>query len=414
MDEEKANEIVEKILSGDVKIHKLAEILNNESDAAEVRRRYLERLYSARFDAIRNAAEKINLDDIAKRNTENLIGAVQVPLGFVELIVNNKKYPVFMATTEGRLVAGVNRGASAINKSGGAKTAIINNNMTRSVIIETDGAQQSLEASRYLNSNEGRELLKNEYSKITSHGSMLDVDVYPIGRLLFVRYSADTAAAMGMNMVTIASTNITKALIDKFAERGINMRMISESGNMCTDKKPAMINIIKGRGVSVVAEAVIKKEVIEQYFNVDAEAIREINYAKNYIGSSLAGSLGHNAHIANILASTFIAYGQDIAQIVDGVNAFDDVKAMDNGDLYISVYLPALEVGTFGGGTIREAQSELLKASGVYGADDDKGVTKQRLAELIASTALAGELNLLAAEAGNELSSAHASIKRGK
>jgi len=160
-----------------------------------------------------------------------------------------------------------------------------------------------------------------------------------------------------------------------------------------------------------VAEAVVKKEALQEYFNADAKKIEEVNYAKNYIGSSLAGSLAHNAHIANILAATFIAYGQDVAQIVDGVNAIDDVRALGN-DLYISVYIPALEVGTYGGGTHRETAKELLIASGVYGEGDEKGVTKYGLAELIAAGVLAGELNLLAAEAGQELSSAHASLKK--
>lgn len=217
---------------------------------------------------------------------------------------------------------------------------------------------------------------------------------------------------MGMNMLTIASTSATDKVINELEKKGIKAKMVSESGNMCVDKKPAGINMIRGRGLSVVAEAIIKKEVLEEYFKVNAKAIEEINYAKNYIGSSLAGSLGHNAQVANILAATFIAYGQDVAQIVDGADAIDDVKALENGDLYIAVYLPSLEVGTYGGGTRRETAKELLMASGVYGEGDNEGKTKRALAELIASAALAGELNLLAAEAGEELAKAHSMLKR--
>ncbi|MFP3288843.1 MAG: hypothetical protein RXO35_00175 [Candidatus Micrarchaeota archaeon] len=129
------------------------------------------------------------------------------------------------------------------------------------------------------------------------------------------------------------------------------------------------------------------------------------------MGSTLAGA-AHNAHVANVLAATFIAYGQDVAQIVDGSMAIVDTEARGE-DLYISVYIPALEVGTYGGGTGRKTAKELLIASGVYGEGDEKGVSKYMLAELIASGVLAGELNLLAAEAGKELSSAHAALRRG-
>jgi hydroxymethylglutaryl-CoA reductase (NADPH) len=157
---------------------------------------------------------------------------------------------------------------------------------------------------------------------------------------------------------------------------------------------------------------VVKAGVLNSYFKVGSKEIEQLNYAKNYIGSSLAGSIAHNAHAANVLAASFIAYGQDVAQIVDAVNSVDDVKALENGDLYIAVYLPALEIGTYGGGTHRETAKELLMASGVYGEGDELGKSKYALAELIASGVLAGELNLLAAEAGKELAEAHSKLKR--
>ncbi|MEM0201988.1 MAG: hydroxymethylglutaryl-CoA reductase [Candidatus Micrarchaeaceae archaeon] len=405
-------EAVKKLIAGEIKSYQLSGLLRNEKTSAEARRAYIEDKYSVKIKA---AAETlIDFDDAAKRNIENMIGAVQMPLGYVEMRVDGKESPIFMATTEGKLIAGINRGASAINNSGGTKTTAIKNGMSRSVIIETNGGSDSMKAINFINSEEGKQFLSAEYSKSTRRGSLLEISAYTTGRLLFVRYVADTAAAMGMNMVTIASTAMTNSLIEKLNGLGIPSKLASESGNMCTDKKPAMVNVIMGRGISVVAEAVVKKEILDKYFKVSASSIEKINYEKNYIGSGLAGSSGHNAQIANILASTFIAYGQDAAQVVDGSSAFDDVKVQDNGDLYISVYIPALEVGTFGGGTAREVQKEMLKASGVYGEGDETGRTKERLASLIASASLAGELNLLAAEASSELFKAHSAIKRGK
>jgi hydroxymethylglutaryl-CoA reductase (NADPH) len=220
-------------------------------------------------------------------------------------------------------------------------------------------------------------------------------------------------AAMGMNIITISSTATTLELIRRMTRKGVWCRLASESGNLDSDKKPAMVNIIRGRGVSVVAEVTVPKAIVKRVLNTTPEKIVEINYMKNYVGSGLAGSLAHNAHIANALAATFIAYGQDVAQIVDGVTSFDDACVTKKGDLYFSIYIPALEVGTYGGGTRRETSMELLKSSGVYGGGDDKGTTKLKLAELIASACLASELNLLAAQASGELASAHASLKRG-
>ncbi|MGC8671548.1 MAG: hydroxymethylglutaryl-CoA reductase [Candidatus Micrarchaeia archaeon] len=414
MEAKQIDEIVEKIIAGEIKPYKVDELVQDASLAVEIRRKYVERISHTQLEHV--SKHSIDFSDASKRNIENAIGAVQVPVGLVELKVNGEyakgKYPFFLATTEGKLVAGVNRGASAINKSGGSTAKILSNGMTRSVAIDTGSLKNTAEAMRYVNSAEGIAMLRQAFAKSNSRLNLLNVDAFSTGRLLYLRYSADTKAAMGMNMVTIAATATTKQLIEELSKRGVNAKLVSESGNMCADKKPSAINIIKGRGISVVAEAVITKEALQEYFKADAKTIEELNYVKNYMGSSLAGSLAHNAHVANILAAAFIAYGQDVAQIVDGVNAFDDAKALEDGSLYCSVYLPALEIGTYGGGTHRETAKELLKASGVYGEGDDEGRTKRTFAELIASAVLAGELNLLAAEAGQELASAHAQLKK--
>ncbi|MGC8676085.1 MAG: hydroxymethylglutaryl-CoA reductase [Candidatus Micrarchaeia archaeon] len=409
-----SDKIIDLLVSGKLKPYEVESEVENANAAADARRRYLEKRLGVRLDTV--AKHSIDFSDAGKRNIENAIGAVQVPVGFAELIVNGDfakgLLPVFLATTEGKLVAGVNRGASAINKSGGATTKIIGKGMTRSVVLETGSVLDSAKAMAYVNSAEGKSLLNSAFSSSNSRLELYGIDAFSTGRLLYLRYSADTKAAMGMNMVTIASTAATKLLVSELEKRGIKTRFVSESGNMCADKKPSFINVIKGRGVSVVAEAKIRKKVLQKYFRASAKDIETLNYAKNYVGSSLAGSIAHNAHIANVLAAMFIAYGQDVAQIVDGVNAFDDVKALPDGGLYISVYLPALEVGTYGGGTHRETAKELLIASGVYGEGDEKGNSKYAFAELVAAAALAGELNLLAAEAGRELAEAHAKLKR--
>ena len=321
-------------------------------------------------------------------------------------------YPVYLATTEGRLIAGTTRGSLAVNACGGARTKILNDFMTRSVIVETDGVKDSSEIIRFVNSEAGKKLLHGEFEKHTKHGEFVLAECYTLGSRVFIVYRVKTKAAMGMNMVTIASSNMTKVLVEELNKKGIACRILSESGNMCADKKPSMINVIRGRGVSVVAEVVVPRKVLADRLHAEPEVIVEINYAKNYLGSGLAGSIAHNAHIANVLAAAFIAYGQDPAQLVDGSVAFDDAKLTKDGDLYLSVYIPALEIGTFGGGTKRETQMELLKSTGVYGEGDEKGETKLKFAEILAATCLAAELNLLAAEATGHLSKAHASIKR--
>jgi hydroxymethylglutaryl-CoA reductase (NADPH) len=48
---------------------------------------------------------------------------------------------------------------------------------------------------------------------------------------------------------------------------------------------------------------------------------------KNLIGSAMAGSIGgFNAHAANLVAATFLATGQDPAQVVESANCITVMK----------------------------------------------------------------------------------------
>jgi hydroxymethylglutaryl-CoA reductase (NADPH) len=189
-------------------------------------------------------------------------------------------------------------------------------------------------------------------------------------------------------------------------------RLVALSGNMCVDKKANAVNFLLGRGKTVVAEAVVKREVLER-LGITAEDIHEVNVRKNLIGSALAHSYGFNAHFANIVAAIFIATGQDVAQVVESSMGITSTEPRDDG-LYVSVFLPSLEVGTVGGGTGLPTQREALALLGVAGSGNPPGTNALKFAEIIAAAVLAGELNLLIALARNELASAHQRLGRAK
>jgi hydroxymethylglutaryl-CoA reductase (NADPH) len=107
----------------------------------------------------------------------------------------------------------------------------------------------------------------------------------------------------------------------------------------------------------------------------------------------------------------FLATGQDEAQVVEGANAITTAEERD-GDLYLSVSLASLEVGTVGGGTKLPTQAEALDVLGVRGGGDPPGSNAEAFAEYIAVGALAGELSLLSALASRHLSTAHAELGR--
>ena len=152
------------------------------------------------------------------------------------------------------------------------------------------------------------------------------------------------------------------------------------TGAIDTDKKHSHINMLLTRGKRVVAEAVIKNDVLERLMGVDTKTVYDYRQV-HMVGGFLAGSASNSAHAANGLTAIFIATGQDVANIAESHAAITYSRLLDNGDYYWSITLPSLIVGTYGGGTALPTQRECLELLGCYG----KGKA-HKLAEICAGT----------------------------
>jgi len=276
--------------------------------------------------------------------------------------------------------------------------------MTRAPVFKVDDVAAAGEVSAWV--REHVDDLAEAAESTTSHGELQDVTPYVVGDSVFLRFSYDTKDAMGMNMATIATEAACEVV-----EAETPADLVALSGNLCSDKKPAAINAVEGRGRTVSADVLVPHEQVEERLDTTTAAIVEANTRKNLVGSAKAGALGFNAHAANVVAAAFLALGQDAAQVVEGSNTITTVDAREDG-LYASVTLASLEVGTVGGGTSLPTQAEALDVLGYAGGGDPAGSNADALAEVIAAGVLAGELSLLAALSSRHLSSAHAELGR--
>ncbi|MFC4248698.1 hydroxymethylglutaryl-CoA reductase (NADPH) [Natribaculum luteum] len=411
--------LAEQVREGELRLHELEEHVDHDT-AATARRLLLERETGADLETIGDYA--FDAAD-AEPNIENAIGAAQVPMGICGPVLVNVdesadsrtdgaaegEYYLPLATTEGALLASVNRGLSVIRAAGGATARVTKSGMTRAPVFRVDGVAEAAETVEWVEDN--LEALREAAESTTSHGELLGVEPYVVGDSVYLRFAYDTKDAMGMNMATIATGEACTVV-----EEETPASLVALSGNLCSDKKPAAINAVEGRGRSVTADVVIPGDLLEERLHTTAEAIVEANTRKNLIGSAKAGSLGFNAHAANVVGAAFLATGQDEAQVVEGANAITTMDTRENdagaNDLYASVSFASLEVGTVGGGTKLPTQSEALEVMGLRGGGDPAGSNADALAEVIATGALAGELSLLAALASRHLASAHEDLGR--
>ncbi|KAI6173843.1 3-hydroxy-3-methylglutaryl-coenzyme A reductase [Aphelenchoides besseyi] len=382
-------------------IHRNLEKICGPAKAVEIRRQHLEETENLSFEKL--PYRDFDYVNAAGQCIENSIGYTTLPVGYVgPLNLNNERVHSLFATTEGALVASVNRGCKAVSKNG-VKTSIIDVGMTRAPVFEFVNVLDAQECIEWIEAN--YVAIKSVFEG-TSRFCKLKSIVPVLDKFLYLRFRAFTGDAMGMNMITKAVQAAVEFIEKQFQGR---IKLLSLSGNLCCDKKAAAINWDTGRGKVVKAEAVVPASVVKSVLKTDVHAMAKLADAKLMIGSKLAGTIGgSNAQAANVVAAMFIACGQDAAQVVSSSMCSTKIEATEEGDLYISCTMNCLEVGTVGGGTILEAQKTALKILQCDGPNiETPGANANRFAQIVCATVLAGELSLLAAQCTDDLVRSH-------
>ena len=335
-----------------------------------------------------------------------------MPVGVVgPLLLDGASVRVPMATTEGALLASTNRGCRAITQSGGARSVILKNGMTRAPLLHLPSLAEAAALKAWLDIPENASKIANAFNSTTRFGRLESVGARVAGRNVYLRFASHCGDAMGMNMVTKGATAALAIITEAFP----NARVLSLSGNYCSDKKPSAVNWIEGRGRSVACEVVLSAAVVKETLKTDIDSLIDINIKKNLVGSAMSGSLGgFNAHASNIVSAIFLATGNDIAQNVESSTCIT-LMERDGDNLHMSVTMPSVEVGTIGGGTTLAAQAACLDLIGVAGAHASvPGAHADQLAKVVAGTVLAGELSLMSALASGHLLESHMRLNRRK
>lgn len=336
-----------------------------------------------------------------KGNIENFIGFAQVPIGLAGPLLmdgsaGKSKHWIPMATTEGALVASYNRGIKAGSASGGFISRTIANQVQRSPYFEFTSLTEAMTFGEWIKSMQP--MISAGVSQASRFAKLTDVECLHEGNGVHVTFSFETGAAAGQNMVTLVTAQILKLLMEQAPHKP---KVFYIEGNMSGDKKANLRSLSKVRGRKVISEVLISKEVITEVLKSSAENITKF-WQTGTLAAVNAGAVGNHGHITNALTAIFIACGQDVACIAEAAVGTGRMEARSNGDLYASLTLPGLIVGTVGGGTSLATQKESLELMDC-GTADDVG----KFAEICCAVALAGELSIGAAIAEGHFAAAH-------
>jgi hydroxymethylglutaryl-CoA reductase (NADPH) len=372
-------------------------------EGVETRRRWVEE----RTGALLPQVGAYSLDPARTRgNIENLIGAVQMPLGVAgPLLVDGEhargEFYVPLATTEGALVRSYERGMALLTKAGGVKVRIWADENRVAPLFELADVVEAHDFARFVLSH--LEAIRAEAESTTRHGKLLRLECHPLGREVIVDFRFHTGDAQGMNLAVQATDRACRWIVAHTPARRYSIFSGYDS-----EKRASGALFSGGKGKRVSAGARIPEALLSSYLHVTPRALCEM-WRRTVLGHLEAGSIGYNGHYANGLTALFIACGQDVANVANSAVGITSFAVTEEGDVDVSVTLPSLSIATVGGGTALGTSRECLEMLGCFGTG---GAPK--LAEIVAATLLAGELSMGAALAAGEHVAAHETYGRNR
>jgi len=338
---------------------------------------------------------------------ENHTGFISIPMGVAgPLLIDGTyakgDYYIPLCTLEGTLVMSMTRGLFLTHLCGGIKTRHLKQELSRSPIFIFDEIDATPHFLHWVDENIAP--IRKAAESTTQHGKLLRIDKYPTQNSVILDFVYYTGEAAGQNMVTLATHEACKYIKETYRQFN-GFRYLIES-NFNADKNPATKTVLIGRGHQVVASALIRAKPLRRILRTTAKEYVD-GWTHCTHGAHMAGVIGMNMHVANALTAIYLATGQDAACVAENAVGVTSYEVRNGEDLYVTVTMPSISVGTVGGGTRLKQQRANLEMLGCTGPDSSK-----KLAEIISAAALALEISLGGAVASDEFAQSHATYGR--
>jgi len=326
------------------------------------------------------------------RMIENVIGAIEVPLGIaVNFLINNKDYLIPMAIEEPSVVAAASYAAKLARARGGFSADCDSSLMIGQ--IQLTGIENPYFARMMILSEKEKILeIANSQDKILTKlgGGAKDLEVRVIdtvrGSMVIVHLIVDCLDAMGANAVNTMCEAVAP-YIEEITGSKVYLRIIS---NLATYR------LARARAI-FDKEVIGGEEVVEGVLNAYAFAL-----ADPYRCAT------HNKGIMNGIVAVALATGNDTRALEAGAHAFASLRGYKplttyeknkDGDLVATIELP-IAAGVIGGATkVHPVAKTCLKILGIK--------TAKELAQILASVGLAQNFAALRALATEGIQRGH-------
>jgi hydroxymethylglutaryl-CoA reductase (NADPH) len=356
------------------------------------------------------AVTAVDIEPYAKA-AESVTGAAVIPVSVAELDVSLGSYElgddgdvvetgrareqvvVPLAHTEGGLTASVQRGAKAVAESGGFRTYVLADRITRASCFVCRDAGDALALARWIEEQVPamREFLRSaDIPELSRFALLREAKTHVVGPMCHVLWRWTTGDAVGPNMMTRNSYALNMAYV--MPKAPVAIERVALEANMGGDKKPSYEFFQSGHGKTVIAETTLTDEAIRRVLRTTAEDLEALAWIGTH-GAVASGMQSVAFTPASAIAAIFAATGQDLGMVGTSSMAHGTGRRVEGG-LHVAVRFPGLEVGTVGGGTTLPTAREWLALMGCDGAGK-----VYRFAQLVAAAALALEISASAAMA---------------
>jgi hydroxymethylglutaryl-CoA reductase (NADPH) len=298
-----------------------------------------------------------------------------------------------LAHTEGGLSASLHRGARAVAESGGFRTYVLADRITRASCFVCGSAAQAIQLAHWIEDelDAMREWLEQQDDpSLSKFARLRKVKTHVVGPMCHVLWRWTTGDAVGANMMTRNAYVLNMGYVMERAPVTPE-RSILEA-NMGGDKKPSFEYFQSGHGKTVVAEATLTEDAVRRVLRTKLEDLEELAWAGTH-GAVASGMQSVAFTPATAIAAVFAATGQDLGMVGTSSMCHGAERRVEDG-LQVSLRLPGLEVATIGGGTTLPFARRWLELLGCAGAGK-----VYRFAQIVAAATLALEISASAAMA---------------